>query len=64
MTILSLLIVLVLVGVGLYLVNTVIPMDAKIKTILNVVVVILVMLWLLDGFGVLGGLNHPIRFRG
>lgn len=32
-----------------------IPMDAKIKTILNVVVVIAVVLWLLSFFGLLDG---------
>jgi len=63
MTILSLLILLILVGVGLYLVNTVIPMDAKIKTILNVVVVVLVCLWLLDAFGLFQGFNRPLRFH-
>ena len=41
-------------GVLLWLVNTCIPMDGKIKQILNVVVVIVVVLWLLSVFGVLG----------
>jgi hypothetical protein len=53
----GLILTLVLVGVGLWAVNTYIPMDAKIKQILNVVVVILVILWLLRVFGVLGGGN-------
>jgi hypothetical protein len=44
---LSILIALRIVGVVLYLVNTMLPMDPKIKTILNVVVVIFVLLWLL-----------------
>jgi hypothetical protein len=47
---------------GLWLVNRYIPMDGKIKTILNIVVVIAVVLWLLYGFGVLGragGLRLP-----
>jgi len=50
MPILTLLIVLVVVGVVLYLVNNFIPMDAKIKQILNVVVVVLVVIWLLSMF--------------
>ena len=62
MTLLSLIILLILVGVGLYLVNSVIPMDPKIKTILNVVVVVVVCLWLLDAFGLFGAMNRPIRF--
>jgi len=47
------------VGVILWLINTYLPMDGKIKSILNIVVVVAVVLWLLRGFGVLGsmGLN-------
>ena len=55
MSLISVVIVLIIVGVLLWLVNTYIPMDNKIKTILNVVVVIAVVLWLLQGFGVLSG---------
>jgi len=50
----SLLITLIVVGVLLWLVNNYIPMDAKIKQILNIVVVICVVVWLLSAFGVLG----------
>ena len=57
MSLVTLLIVLVVVGVILWLVNTYIPMDRKIKNILNIVVVILVVLWLLRAFGVLDSLN-------
>jgi hypothetical protein len=60
MTILSLLIGLILVGLALYLVNALIPMDPKVKTILNVVVIVLVLLWLSDAFGLLGTLNRPL----
>jgi len=52
MPLLNLLFVLIVVGVLLWLVNRFIPMDHKIKSILNVVVVILVVLWLLNVFGV------------
>lgn len=62
MDILQLIVVLVVVGVLLYLVNNYIPMDGKIKSILNVVVVILVVLWLLQGFGLLGSISS-IRLR-
>jgi hypothetical protein len=51
----SLIITLIVVGVLLWLVNTYIPMDGKIKKILNVVVVICVVVWLLYAFGIL---NH------
>ena len=50
----SLIITLIGVGVLLWLVNSYIPMDGKIKQILNVVVVICVVVWLLSAFGVIG----------
>ena len=52
MPILTILIVLIVAGVLLYLVNSYIPMDGKIKKILNAVVVIVVVVWLLKIFGV------------
>ena len=57
MSLISLVIVLIVVGVLLWAVNTYIPMDRKIKTILNIVVVIVIVLWLLNVFGVLGSLE-------
>jgi len=57
MPLISLVIVLIVVGVLLWLVNTYIPMDGKIKNILNIVVVIAVVIWLLQVFGLLGSLN-------
>ncbi len=54
---LNIILVLIVVGVLLWLVNNYIPMDSKIKGILNAVVVILVVIWLLQAFGVLGSLN-------
>lgn len=53
----SLIVTLIIVGVLLWLVNSYIPMDAKIKQILNIVVVICVVVWLLSAFGVLGHSN-------
>jgi hypothetical protein len=50
-------IVLILIGLLLWLVNNYIPMDGKIKQILNIVVVIAVVLWLLEAFGILSGLG-------
>jgi hypothetical protein len=57
MPIINLLVVLIVVGVLLWLVNTYIPMAGSIKRILNVVVVIAVVLWLLNAFGVLNSLS-------
>jgi hypothetical protein len=53
MSLISLAVTLIVIGVLLCLVNTYIPMDGKIKRILNVVVVICVVLWLLFAFGIL-----------
>ena len=63
MSLVSLVITLIVVGVLLWLVNTYIPMDSKIKSILNIVVVIVVVLWLLRAFGLLGDLG-AIRIGG
>lgn len=57
MPLINLVIVLLVVGVLLWAVNTYIPMDRKIKSILNVVVVIVVVIWLLQSFGVMGSLD-------
>ena len=57
MPLINLLIVLIVVGVILWLVNNYIPMDRKIKKILNVVVIIVVVLWLLSAFGVFSSMS-------
>ena len=54
MSLISLVVTLIVVGVLLWLVNTYLPMDGKIKNILNVVVVICVIVWLLHAFGIIG----------
>jgi hypothetical protein len=61
MSLISLVITLIVVGVLLWLVNTYIPMDGKIKRSINIVVVVAVVLWLLTAFGVLGsgGIRVP-----
>ena len=53
MSLVSLILILIVVGVLLWLANQYLPMDAKIKSILNAVVVITVVIWLLQVFGVL-----------
>ena len=52
-SLISLVVTLIVVGVLLWAVNTYIPMDGKIKNILNVVVVICVIVWLLYAFGII-----------
>jgi len=56
MPLLQVVIILVVVGVLLWLVNSYIPMQATLKKILNAVVVIAVVLWLLKVFGLLDSL--------
>ena len=58
MPLLQILIVLVVVGVLLWLVNTYIPMQRTIKSILNGVVIICVVLWLLNVFGLFHSLSR------
>lgn len=57
MPLISLVVVLIVVGVLLWLVNTYIPMDGRIRNILNVVVIVAVVLWLLTVFGLLASLQ-------
>ncbi|WP_299199353.1 Thivi_2564 family membrane protein [uncultured Amphritea sp.] len=57
MPLINLIVALIVVGVLLWLVNTYLPMDRKIKNILNIVVVIVVVIWLLQAFGVLGSMQ-------
>ncbi len=66
MSIVALIVILVLIGVALYLLNTVVQIDGKIKTIINVVVIVLVLLWLVDlffGLGSLGSVHHIGHLR-
>lgn len=54
----SLIVTLIVIGVVLYLVEL-IPMDATIKRIIQVLVILCVVLWLLSSFGVLpAGFGH------
>jgi len=53
MPLINLVITLVVGGVILFLINNYLPMDGKIKKILNIVVVIVVIIWLLQSFGLL-----------
>ena len=60
MPLMNVLVTLIVVGVLLWLVNSYIPMDAKIKQILNIVAVIAVVLWVLRVFGLFAPI-HNIR---
>ena len=58
MSLISMIVVLVVVGLVLYLINTYIPMAQAVKTVLNVAVVLMLCLWLLNAFGIV---HIPIR---
>ena len=57
MPLINILIVLVIVGFLLWLVNNYIPMDGKIKKIVNIIVLIVVVIWVLKAFGLLNKLT-------
>lgn len=58
MPLINLVVILIVVGVLLWLVNRYIPMAGSIKSILNAVVVIVVVLWLLNVFGLFHSLSR------
>ena len=60
MPLINVVVTLIVVGVVLWLINTYIPMQGTIKRILNFVVVVL---WLLYGFGIInhsGDVHMPV----
>lgn len=57
MSLLTLLIAIVAVGVVLWAINQFVPMDGKIKMILNVIVVLILVVWALEAFGLLDALS-------
>lgn len=65
MSLIGIVIVLVVIGVLLWLMETYIPMNATIKRIIQAVIIIVVIVWLLQVFGVLGSINavqvQPLR---
>jgi hypothetical protein len=54
MPLLNLVVILIVVGVALHLINRYIPMASSIKSILNVVIVVVVCVWLLQVTGLWG----------
>lgn len=60
MGIIEVLIILCVVGVALYLINTYVPMARPLKVTINVIVVLVLVIWLLHLFGLI---NFPSSFR-
>jgi hypothetical protein len=62
MPLVNIVLIIVLVGLVMWLINTYIPMAAGIKSLLNVVVFVVVLIWVLRIFGVVAdipGLHVP-----
>ena len=57
MTLVGIVLVLIIVGLVLWLINTYIPMAGAIKSLLNIVVFVVVLIWILQVFGLIGPLN-------
>jgi len=62
MPLINVIIVLVVVGVLLYVVETLLPIDATIKRIIHIIIILAVCIWLLQAFGIIGPLGS-FRFR-
>lgn len=62
MSLIGLLILLIVIGLILYLINL-LPIDARIKSVCYVVVVVFVIIYLLQMLGLIAGLNVPLRVQ-
>jgi len=60
MSLLTIVITIVVVGVILWAINQLIPMAGNVKNVLNVVVVVFLVLWILQGFGFI---NTGLRLK-
>ena len=58
MPLINIVLALIVVGLALWLINNFIPMASSIKTILNIVVVVAVVVWLLQAFGLWTTVTH------
>ena len=62
MTLVDIVVILVVVGLVMWLINTYIPMAGAIKSLLNIVVFVVLLIWILQVFGLIGaipGLRIP-----
>ncbi len=56
MTLIEIAIILVIIGVIMWTINSFIPMGAGMKGLLNIVVFVVVIIWLLRSFGVISNI--------
>ncbi|HKD69511.1 MAG TPA: Thivi_2564 family membrane protein [Candidatus Binataceae bacterium] len=62
MTLIDIVLIFVIIGLVMWLINAYIPMAAGIKSLLNVVVFVVVLIWVLRVFGLVGdipGVHMP-----
>jgi len=57
-TLVNIVVILVVVGLVMWLINTYIPMAGAIKSLLNIVVFMVVLIWTLRTFGLIGETMH------
>jgi hypothetical protein len=60
MTLVDIVVALVVIGLIMWLINTYIPMAGGIKSLLNVVVFVVVLIWVLQIFGLVGAIHFRI----
>lgn len=63
MPLIQVILVLIVVGFVLWLINRFIPMAGSIKSILNAVVVVFVIIWLLKAFGLWSYVLHTLNMH-
>jgi hypothetical protein len=61
MNLITLIVVLIVVGVLLYIIETFIPMDVRIKRVIEALVCLGVFLYILQSFGLIGGPTIHLR---
>jgi hypothetical protein len=59
MDLIQLVVVLVIIGVALWAIESLIPLDPTIKNIIRVVIILVALLWVLTFFGLLPG-HHVV----
>ena len=56
MTLVDIVVILVIAGLLMWLINTYIPMAAAIRSLLNIVVFVVLLIWVLQSLGIIGGI--------
>ncbi len=57
MSLLTLIIAIVVVGIVLWAINSFVPMQGSVKKLLNIVVILILVVWLLNAFGLIDALS-------